>query len=45
MSHYNEGRTMTARHFVGTDKPLELNEVPKPTADPGQGVIDDQSRR
>lgn len=31
---------MKAWQFVGTDKPLELNEVPEPTAGPGQVVVD-----
>ena len=31
---------MKAWQFVGTDKPLELNEVPEPTAAPGQVVVD-----
>lgn len=31
---------MKAWQFVGTDKPLELNEVPEPTPGPGQVVVD-----
>ncbi|MCU1442703.1 MAG: alcohol dehydrogenase [Cryobacterium sp.] len=28
-----------AWQFTGTDKPLELNEVPEPHAGPGQVVV------
>jgi alcohol dehydrogenase, propanol-preferring len=31
---------MKAWQFTGTDKPLELNEVPEPTAGPGQVVVE-----